>query len=109
MDDSAMDKANSIEGNLIKLGARRIDYVIDTEPRLEAEKAKFSIRFKTVKALRLHEITTYFASNSKSTPTLVHGLRSALKANNAGDVRAQLVQKFLGPGVRETQPAPASK
>lgn len=107
--DSAMDKANSIEANLRKLGARRIDYVVDTEIGLDAEKTKFNIQFETVKMLKLYEISTYFAINARSSPALVAALRDALNANNASDVRSQILQKFIRPGVPESQPGQAKK
>ncbi len=107
--DSAMDKANSIEANLRKLGARRIDYVIDTEIGLEAEKAKFHIPFETAKVLKLYDITTYFAINPRSSPEVVSALQDALKANNAGDVRSQLIQKYIHAGAPEIEPGQSTK
>lgn len=107
--DAAMDKASSIETNLRKLGARRIDYVVDTEIGLDAEKAKFSIQFETVKILKLHEITTYYAINARSSPELVVALQEAIKANNASDVRTQIAQKFLRAGIPEIEPGQSRK
>lgn len=107
--DSAMDKANSIEANLRKLGAHRIDYVVDTEMGLDAAKAKFSIQFETEKVLKLHEVKTYFAMNAKSSPALVIALQDALNANNASDVRTQIAQKFLRPGATEIAPGQAKR
>ncbi|MES2019092.1 MAG: transporter substrate-binding domain-containing protein [Pseudomonadota bacterium] len=96
--DTAMDKASSIELNLLKLGARRVDFVIDTEARLAEEKAKFHIPFHTVKALRMHDITTWFVINHASQPKLVRALQNSLNANNANGVRDKIIQKYLGPG-----------
>lgn len=107
--DAAMDKANSIELNLRKLGAHRIDYIVDTERGLDAEKAKFAIQFDTVKMLKLHEITTYFAINPRSSPKLVGALQQALRANNAGDVRSQIARKYLGADAPEPAPAEPRK
>lgn len=107
--DSAMDKANSIEANLRKLGARRIDYVIDTEIGLEAEKAKFNIPFDTAKVLKLYDITTYFAMNSRSAPAVVNALRDALTANSASEVRGRLVQEYIHAGAPENEPGQGRK
>jgi polar amino acid transport system substrate-binding protein len=93
--DAAMDKANSIELNLRKLGAHRIDYIVDTERGLDAEKARFNIEFDTVKLLKLHEITTYFAINARSSPKLVGALQQALRAVNASEVRGQIAHQYL--------------
>jgi len=94
--DAAMDKANSIESNLRKLGAHRIDYVVDTEARLNQEKAQFQFTYPTVKILRLHDITTYFTMHPKSQPKLVLALRSSLNANNTNGVRDKIIEKYLG-------------
>lgn len=107
--DSAMDKANSIEANLRKLGARRVDYVIDTEIGLEAEKAKFNISFETAKVLKLYEITTYFAINAQSNPDVVGLLKEALTAINTSDVRTQLIQKYIHAGAPVIEPGQTRK
>lgn len=107
--ETAMDKANSIEANLRKLGARRVDYVIDTEIGLEAEKARFNIRFDTAKVLKLYEITTYFAINSRSSPEVVRALQDALSASNSNEVRSQLVQKYALRGAPESEPGQGRK
>ena len=75
--EAAMDKANSLEANFRKLGAGRIDYVIDTEARLAAARSRFNIKFDTVKVLKLHDITTYFAINPASDPLRVRALQAA--------------------------------
>jgi polar amino acid transport system substrate-binding protein len=92
--EAAMDRANSIEANLLKLGAGRIDFIVDTEARLDAEKAKFNIQFETIKVLQLHEVTTWFAINHQSSSELIRALRSALEANNNSGVREQILQKY---------------
>ncbi len=97
--DAIIDVANSTEGNLRKLEARHLDYIVSTDTRIDAAKAKFDIRLNLVKATRLSEVTSYYAISNGSDPRLVAAIKSALAEVSASNLRDRITAKYL--------PAPA--
>jgi polar amino acid transport system substrate-binding protein len=97
--DAIIDVANSTEGNLRKLEARHLDYIVSTDTRVDAAKAKFAMRLNLVKATRLSEVTSYYAISPGSDPKLVAAIKSALAEIGSSAARDKITLKYL--------PAPA--
>lgn len=94
---SSIDPANSIEANFKKFAAGRVDYIADTELRFDIEQARFPLPFKTRKALKLQDVTTYFAMNLQSDRAIVHALRQALDKLRANKTLELLTRKYAPP------------
>lgn len=82
---SAMDFANSIEGNMRKFAAHRVDFILITDERLERQLSRTELPFKVQKVLRMADATTYYAMNLKSAPERVAALQAALQELKARD------------------------
>ena len=93
--DAIIDVANSTEGNLRKLEARHLDYIVSTDTRIDAAKAKFDMRLNLVKATKLNEVTSYYAISRGSDPRLVAAVKSALAEVSASNVRDKIRLKYL--------------
>jgi polar amino acid transport system substrate-binding protein len=91
---SSIDPANSIEANFKKFAAGRVDYIVDTELRFGVEQARFPLPFKTRKALKLQDVTSYFAMNLKSDQAIVSALRQALDKLRANKSLEQIKRKY---------------
>lgn len=94
---SSIDPANSIEANFKKFAAGRVDYIADTELRFGVEQARFPLPFNTRKALKLQDVTTYFAMNLQSDRAIVNALRQALDRLRANKTLEQLTRKYAPP------------
>lgn len=97
--DAIIDVANSTEGNLRKLEAHHLDYIVSTDTRVDAAKAKFDMRLSLVKATKLSEVTSYYAISPGSDPKLVAAIKSALAEIGSSAARDKITLKYL--------PAPA--
>lgn len=82
---SAIDLANSTDGNLRKFIAHRVDFILTTEARMEQHQARSELPFKVQKVLRMQDATTYYAMNLKSDPAKVAALQAALQELKAGE------------------------
>jgi len=82
---SAIDLANSTDGNLRKFIAHRVDFILTTEARMEQHQARSELPFKVQKVLRMQDATTYYAMNLKSDPVKVAALQAALQELKAGE------------------------
>jgi polar amino acid transport system substrate-binding protein len=76
---SAMDFANSMDGNLRKFAAHRIDFILSTDDRLAKALASHPLPFKVDKVLRMHDATSYYAMNLDSSPARVRAMQAALQ------------------------------
>jgi polar amino acid transport system substrate-binding protein len=91
---SMIDPANSIEANFKKFAVGRVDYIVDTELRFEFERARFPLPFKTRKALKLQDVTSYFAMNLQSDRAIVNALRRALDKLRTNKTLEQITRKY---------------
>jgi polar amino acid transport system substrate-binding protein len=91
---SAIDPANSIEANLKKFAAGRIEYIVETEVRFDMELARYPLPFKARKILKLHDATSYYAMNLQSDPAVVKSLRSAFDKLRANKTLENITRRY---------------
>jgi polar amino acid transport system substrate-binding protein len=93
--DAIIDVANSTEGNLRKLEARHLDYLVSTDARVDAATTRFAMHMPLVKAAKLSEVTSYYALSGGSDPKLAAAIKAALAEVSAGATRDNITQKYL--------------
>jgi polar amino acid transport system substrate-binding protein len=91
---ASIDPANSIEANLKKFAAGRVDYIVDTELRFGMELARYPLPFKARKMLKLQDATSYYAMNLHSDPAVVKSLRIALDKLRANKTLEQITRQY---------------